>query len=135
MGVSLSLYLSTNKFSFHSNEIKKEKIMNTLGLNKYFMIIMLITLLAASNILSKTVTQDDKKINEFTSILKQKVLLSNDQEAKVISIMSELQSNISSNPKNKSEYIKTAQSKVEGLLDSKQKMKYDIIKNDLWKNI
>jgi hypothetical protein len=109
--------------------------MNTLRLNKYFMIIMLITLFAAANILSKTVTQDDKTINEFASILKQKVLLTDDQEAKVIAIMTELQNNILSKPENKSEFIKTAQSKVESLLDSKQKMKYDIIKNDLWKKI
>ena len=109
--------------------------MNTLRLNKYFVIILLITLFGATHILSKTVIQDDKKINEFASTLQQKVLLTNDQEAMVINIMTELQNNISSKPENKSEYIKTAQSKVEGLLDSKQKMKYDIIKNDLWKKI
>ena len=107
--------------------------MNTLRSNKYFIIIMLITLFTATNILSKTVTQDDQTINEFASILKQKVLLTNDQEAKVIHIMSEMQKNISSNPKNKTDFTKAAQSKVESLLDSKQKMKYDIIKNDLWK--
>ena len=108
--------------------------MNTLRLNKQFLIIIFVLLFGSMNIFSLTMKQDDKKINEFTSTLKQKVLLSNDQEAKVLSIMSELQNNISSNPENKSEYIKTAQSKVESLLDSKQKMKYDIIKNDLWKN-
>jgi hypothetical protein len=95
---------------------------------------MLIMLFGSLNILSSTMNQDDKKVKEFTSTLKQKVLLNNDQEAKVFSIMSELQNNISSKPENKSEYIKSAQSKVESLLDSKQKMKYDIIKNDLWKN-
>lgn len=109
--------------------------MNTLRLNKYFLIILLIMLFGSMNILSSTMNQDDKKVKEFTSTLKQKVLLNNDQEAKVLSIMSELQNNISSKPENKSEYIKSAQSKVESLLDSKQKMKYDIIKNDLWKNI
>lgn len=109
--------------------------MNTLRLNKYFLIIILIALFGTINILSNTVIQDDKTINEFASTLKQKVLLSNDQEAKVINIMTELQNNISSKPENKSEYVKTAQTKVENLLDSKQKMKYDIIKNDLWKKI
>ena len=103
-------------------------------INKHFLIIILIMLFGSLNILSSTMNQDDKKAKEFTSTLKQKVLLSNDQEAKVLSIMSELQKNISSKPENKSEYIKTAQSKVESLLGSKQKMKYDIIKNDLWKN-
>ncbi len=107
--------------------------MNTLRLNKYLPIIMLILLFGTTNILSKAVIQDDKKINEFASILKQKVLLSNDQEAKVINILTELQNNVSTKPDNKSDYIKTAQTKVENLLDKKQKMKYDIIKNDLWK--
>ena len=109
--------------------------MNTLRSNKYYLIIILIALFGTINILSNTVIQDDKTINEFASTLKQKVLLSNDQEAKVINIMTELQNNISSKPENKSEYVKTAQTKVESLLDSKQKMKYDIIKNDLWKKI
>ena len=109
--------------------------MNTLRLNKYYLIIILIALFGTINILSNTLIQDDKTINEFASTLKQKVLLSNDQEAKVINIMTELQNNISSKPENKSEYVKTAQTKVENLLDTKQKMKYDIIKNDLWKKI
>jgi hypothetical protein len=109
--------------------------MNTLRLNKYYLIIILIALFGTINILSNTLIQNDKTINEFASTLKQKVLLSNDQETKVINIMTELQNNISSKPENKSEYIKTAQTKVENLLDSKQKMKYDIIKNDLWKKI
>ena len=107
--------------------------MNTLRLNKYFLIILLLALFGTTSIFAKTVIQDDKKINEFASILKQKVLLSNDQEANVVNIITELQNNISSKPENKSEFIKKAQTKVETLLDSRQKMKYDIIKNDLWK--
>lgn len=109
--------------------------MNTLKINKFFFVIILITLFGADNILSKTSIIDDKTINEFASILQQKVLLTDDQKAKVINIMTELQNNISSKPENKSDYVKTAQSKVESLMDSKQKMKYDIIKNDLWKKI
>jgi hypothetical protein len=31
--------------------------------------------------------------------------------------------------------VKAAQTKVESLLDEKQKMKYDILKNNLWKQI
>ena len=108
--------------------------MNTLRINKYFLIIMLLAFFGTTNIVSRTVIQDNKKISEFSSILKQKVLLSNDQEAKVIKIISELQNNISSKPENRSEFMKTAQTKVESLLDNRQKMKYDIIKNDLWKN-
>jgi hypothetical protein len=109
--------------------------MNTLRLNKFLLILSLILVFGANNLLSKTVIQDNKTTKEFTSILKQKVLLSNDQESKVLSIMTELQKNISSKPENKSEFVKTAQTKIESLLDSKQKMKYDIIKTDLWKKI
>jgi len=96
---------------------------------------MLITLFGTTNILSKKVVQDDKAIKEFASTLKQKVLLSNDQEAKVINIMTELQNNISSKPEDKTLFIKDADTKIASLLDSKQKMKYDVIKNDLWKKI
>ncbi len=109
--------------------------MNTQRLSKYFFMILLIMSVGVNNIASKTVLQDDKTIKEFTSTLKQKVLLSNDQETKILNIMTEMQNNISSKPENKSEYVKTAQTKVESLLDSKQKMKYDIIKNDFWKKI
>ncbi|MBK7629762.1 MAG: hypothetical protein IPJ23_03435 [Ignavibacteriales bacterium] len=62
-------------------------------------------------------------------------MLSNDQETKVINILSELQNSISLKPENKNALIKDAQTKIESLLDKKQKMKYEIIKNDLWKKI
>lgn len=109
--------------------------MNILRFNKYGIIIFLLILFATTNVFSKSLLQDDKKINEFASTLKQKVLLNNNQEAAVISILSELQKNISSKPENKSDFLKDAQGKVEKLLDNKQKMKYDIIKNDIWKKI
>ena len=78
--------------------------------------------------------QDDKKVDEVTSILKQKVLLSNDQEIKVKQILNELQSKLAANSESKTELIGLAQSKIESLLDKKQKLKYDIIKNEIWKN-
>ena len=109
--------------------------MNTLRINKYFLIIVLIALFGTTNILSKTVIQDDKTVKELASTLKQKLLLSNDQETKVINILTELQNNISSKPENKSVFIKDADTKIANILDSKQKMKYDVIKNDLWKKI
>ena len=103
--------------------------------NKLATLFVLIIVFSSINILGKTQLQDDKKITEIASILTQKVLLSMDQESKVINILSELQNSISSKPENKNELIKDAQSKIENLLDKKQKMKYDIIKNDLWKKI
>ncbi len=123
------------KLVFNSKEIKRRKNVNNIRINKFAIIIMMMITFSAINILSSTVLQDDKKISEFTSILKQKVLLNSDQEIKVTNILSELYKNISSKPENKNVFIKEAQSKIESLLDNKQKMKYDIIKNDLWKKI
>ena len=109
--------------------------MNTIRFNKLTTVIVLMIVFSSINILGKTQLQDDKKITEIASILTQKVLLNTDQESKVINILSDLQKNISSKPENKDGLIKDAQSKIENLLDKKQKMKYDIIKNDLWKKI
>ena len=109
--------------------------MNIIRFNKFATVIMLIIVFSSVDIFAKTKLQDDKKITEFASILKQKVLLNSDQEAKIINILSDLQKNISSKPGDKQEFLKDAQVKIESLLDKKQKMKYDIIKNDLWKKI
>ena len=123
------------KLVFNSKEIKRRKNVNNIRINKFAIIIMMMITFSAINILSSTVLQDDKKISEFTSKKKKKVLLNSDQEIKVTNILSELYKNISSKPENKNVFIKEAQSKIESLLDNKQKMKYDIIKNDLWKKI
>jgi hypothetical protein len=123
------------KLVFNSKEIKRRNNVNKIRINKFAMIIMMMIIFSSINIFSSTLLQDDKKISEFASILKQKVLLNSDQETKVINILSDMYKNISSKPENKNEFIKEAQSKIESLLDNKQKMKYDIIKNDLWKKI
>jgi hypothetical protein len=99
----------------------------------YNLVLILILIVFSINLSAKTILQDEKSINEFASVLKQKVLLSEDQETKIINILTELKNNVNGKPENKSSFIKDAQSKIEKLLDSKQKMKYDIIKNDLWK--
>jgi hypothetical protein len=109
--------------------------MNNIRLNKFAIVIMMMIIFSSMKIFSNTLLQDEKKINEFSSTLKQKVLLNNDQETKVINILSDMYKNISSKAENKNGFIKEAQSKIESLLDNKQKMKYDIIKNDLWKKI
>ena len=79
--------------------------------------------------------KNDQKINEFTSVLKQKVLLTDQQSVKVTQILSDLFIKVDSNPGEKDKLIKEAQINIENLLDSKQKLKYDIIKNDLWKKL
>ena len=107
--------------------------MNKLRKYKSKLVLMLILVVFGINLSAKTNFQDEKSINEFASVLKQKVLLSSEQETKVVSILTELKNNITSKPENKNSFIKEAQSKIESLLDNKQKMKYTIIKNDLWK--
>jgi len=102
-------------------------------LNNGVIIIMLIIVFSSLSIFANDQFQDDKKVTEFSSTLTQKLLLNSEQELKVTNILSDLQKNILSKPDNKSEYLKDAQSKLESILDNKQKMKYDIIKNDLWK--
>jgi len=99
----------------------------------YNLVLMLLLINLSVNISAKPILQDEKSIGEFASVLKQKVLLSADQEANVINILTELKNNVTDKPENKASFIKEAQSKIEKLFDSKQKMKYDIIKNDLWK--
>jgi hypothetical protein len=62
--------------------------------------------------------------------LQQKVLLTDDQAAKIKSIIS---SYIDSDKG--SENLVEAQRKISALLDEKQKAKYEIIKADWWKNV
>ncbi len=100
--------------------------MKTLRIMLSFMLLVFVF----SNI---TFSQSDKQINDIVSTLKQKVLLSDTQEKSVLNILSDLKNSISTNPQNKDSLIKEAQTKLESLLDKKQKMKYDILKNDLWK--
>ena len=101
---------------------------------KNIIFLFVIVLIANEIILAKN-PQNDKQLSEIVSTLKQKVLLSDDQETKVLGILTELNKNIAAKPENKDTLVKEAQTKVESLLDKKQKMKYDILKNDLWKKI
>jgi hypothetical protein len=74
-----------------------------------------------------TFSQDKNQTAENMAVrLQQKVLLSNDQTAKVKDILiNYIQSGSQAS-------LQTAQKNVESLLDKRQKAKYDIIKNDWW---
>ena len=61
--------------------------------------------------------------------LHQKILLSDEQTAKVKDILNDLLSKSTADGKN----LTAAQDKINGLLDPKQKAKFDIIKNE-WMN-
>ena len=99
-------------------------------------IILLVVMLIASNqFIYAQENKNDNQLNEMVSTLKQKVLLSSDQETQVLSILTQLKKDISINPDSKTDLVKAAQTKVENLLDKRQKMKYEILKNDFWKQI
>lgn len=98
-------------------------------------IILFVIVFAFSQINFAQESKDSKQITDIVSTLKQKILLSNEQETKIIGILTELKANVSAKPENKSSLIKEAQSKLESLLDKRQKMKYDILRNDFWQQI
>lgn len=101
---------------------------------KYFLTFVFSVLILSQITIAQEV-KDNKQLNEIVSTLKQKVLLNNDQETKVLTILTELKNNLASKPESKETLVNDAQKKVESLLDSKQKMKYEILKKDLWKKI
>lgn len=107
--------------------------MKTLKENLTYYLIISLILVYSINIYSFSNLQDDKKVDEVTNTLKQKVLLTADQEIKVKEIFTELQSKINADPSSKAQFINAAQTRIESVLDKKQKMKYDIIKNEIWK--
>lgn len=96
---------------------------------KTFLLILLTTFL--------TFAQDNNKSDEIaTSVakLQQKVLLDDSQAAKVKSIIS---SNLPRlrEPSTQGKALSESKSRVEGLLDARQKAKYAIIKDDWWNNL
>lgn len=75
-----------------------------------------------------------ESIDNLVNTLKQKVLLNDDQASSIQKVLNDLITK-SKSVEDKSELIKEAQTKVESYLDKRQKMKYDIIKNDWWKQV
>lgn len=94
----------------------------------YKILIPLIIILIVFSI--DSFAQDKKQVAADMSVkLQQKVLLSNEQTAKVKAILENyLQKNSQSG-------LQEAQKNVESILDKRQKAKYDIIKNDWWNSI
>lgn len=74
---------------------------------------------------------NDELVKSMTDNLKQKILLTDDQTTKVRTILSDYVSNKNATAAD----LTSAQQKLENLLDSKQKMKYNILKNEWWKNL
>lgn len=81
------------------------------------------------------VAQDKtESVTNLVNTLKQKVLLNDDQASSIQKVITDLITK-SKAAEDKSELIKEAQTKVESYLDKRQMIKYEIIKNDWWKQI
>jgi len=85
----------------------------------------------------------DDEINDLTSKLAMKLLLNDSQKSAVSGLLrtygSELQKITAGSGeiryKDKQELITSINSQIESLLDSKQKMKYDVLKKEWWSSI
>jgi hypothetical protein len=85
----------------------------------------------------------DEEINDLTSKLAMKLLLNDSQKSAVSGLLktygSELQKITAGSGeiryKDKQDLVTSINSQIEALLDSKQKMKYDVLKNDWWSSI
>ena len=85
----------------------------------------------------------DDEINDLTSRLAMKLLLNDSQKSAVSGLLktygSELQKITAGSGeiryKDKQDLVTSINSQIESLLDSKQKMKYDVLKQDWWSSI
>jgi hypothetical protein len=111
----------------------KNKITSIKTLSLAFIILMNTPILISA----ESFLQDNSnaKVNEMTTKLAKKLLLTKNQEEKVKNILNEYfkgLENISGNGSIEEKVRKIADAKIEDLLDNKQKMKFDIIREDWW---
>ena len=105
-----------------------------------FMLVSYMTLIAQTEIKSRLT---DEEISSLTSKLAMKLLLNDSQKSAVTGLLktygSELEEITAGSGeviyKDKQELISSINSQVESLLDSKQRMKYDVLKNEWWTSI
>lgn len=94
---------------------------------------------------SKTVNLDSDEINSLTSKLSKKILLSQEQNNQVITLLKDYSkqqdairgtnaSTVTDDNKMK-QLVTSTDEKIINLLDEKQKMKFKIIRDDWWKEI
>jgi hypothetical protein len=85
----------------------------------------------------------DNEINDLTAKLVMKLLLDKSQKTAVTNLLKNYRTEsekITSSPgessyKNKQELMTSIDSQIESLLDSKQKMKYNVLEKDWWNSI
>lgn len=92
-----------------------------------------ICLLLISNLSLAQVEQksNDELVKSMVENLKQKILLNDDQASKVSSILNVYVSNKNATDSD----FQNLESKIESLLDNKQKMKFNILKKDWFKSL
>lgn len=104
-------------------------------------IIFVCTTMFAQTDMSSNLT--DEEINELTSKLAMKLLLNDSQKSAISGLLrtygNELKKITAGSGEirfnDKQELISSINSQVESLLDSKQKMKYDVLKKDWWSSV
>lgn len=85
----------------------------------------------------------DDEINDLTSKLVMKLLLNESQKAGVTNLLKTYRTELEiinsgsgeASYKDKQELMTSINSQIESLLDSKQKMKYDVLEKDWWNSI
>jgi len=104
---------------------------------KILILTFIILISTPISISAKSTLQDnsDAKVNEMTDKLSKKLLLTKSQEEKVKVILNEYFTgleNISGNGSVEEKVREIADAKIEDILDNKQKMKFEIIREDWW---
>ena len=111
----------------------KNKIFN---INVLIFSILFFFIVTNLSVAQETQQSDNtKKINEMMEKLTNKLLLTDTQKDKIKSVLVEYFSGkqkLNGNSKNLSELQNSSENKIVSLLDSKQKMKYSIIKEEWW---
>lgn len=95
----------------------------------YFFIIGIFISVSSENFAQNVGASNSSSINianDLTLKLQQKILLTNDQADKVHDIIVDYYNNYTKNEQKK------AETQIMSILDKKQKMKYDIVKNEWW---
>jgi len=113
------------------------KLNNKISSIKILSLAVIILISSSTLIPAKSSLQDNgnTKVNEMTTKLVKKLLLTKNQEKEVKNILIEYFNgleNLSGNGANEEKVRKIADAKIENLLDNKQKMKFDIIHDDWW---
>ncbi len=113
------------------------KLNKKVSLIKILSLAFIILISTAILISAESTLQDNSnaKVNEMTNKLVKKLLLTKDQEVKVKNILNEYFTgleNISGNGSIEEKVREIADAKIEDILDNKQKMKFEIIREDWW---